>query len=148
MSEIDLSSSSEGVADSVGRVPAEESADGGHDFSTFYRATWNDVTAALALALGSDQLATDAAAEGFARAYERWATVSQMSNPSGWVYRVSLNWARSWIRRRSTERVETRSTRTPARTRRPSSTRLRRACAPGGGRCLPIANLTTGPDDS
>jgi len=104
MSEIEASSPSEGVADPVGRVPAEESADGGHNFSTFYQATWNDVAAALTLALGSDQLATDAAAEGFVRAYERWSTVSQMSNPSGWVYPVSLNWARSWIRRRSTER--------------------------------------------
>lgn len=51
-------------------------------------------------------------------------------------------------RRRSTARVETRSMRTPARTPRPSSTRLRRACALGGGWCLQIANPTTGPRSS
>lgn len=51
-------------------------------------------------------------------------------------------------RRRSTARVETRSMRTPARTPRPSSTRLRRYCALGGGWCLQIANPTTGPRSS
>jgi RNA polymerase sigma-70 factor (ECF subfamily) len=34
-----------------------------------------------------------------ARAYQRWSSVSRMDNPSGWVYRVGLNLARSRIRR-------------------------------------------------
>ena len=31
--------------------------------------------------------------------YQRWSSVSRMDNPSGWVYRVGLNLARSRIRR-------------------------------------------------
>jgi RNA polymerase sigma-70 factor (ECF subfamily) len=34
-----------------------------------------------------------------ARAYARWTTVQTYDNPSGWVYRVALNWARSVHRR-------------------------------------------------
>ena len=50
-------------------------------------------------------------------------------------------------RRRSTARVETRSMRTPARTPRPSSTRLRRYCALGGGGAFKsqIRQLARGP---
>ena len=57
---------------------------------------------ALSLALGDDELGRDAAAEGFARALQRWAKVGGYDNPAGWVYRVGLNWARS--RRRKTVR--------------------------------------------
>jgi RNA polymerase sigma-70 factor (ECF subfamily) len=35
-----------------------------------------------------------------ARAYERWATVSRLDRPEGWVYRVGLNWSVSILRRR------------------------------------------------
>ncbi len=34
------------------------------------------------------------------RASERWDEVGTYDNPAGWVYRVALNWARSWYRRR------------------------------------------------
>ena len=57
---------------------------------------------ALSLALGDDELGRDAAAEGFARALQRWSKIAGYENPAGWVYRVGLNWARS--RRRKTMR--------------------------------------------
>ncbi|MDG2114641.1 MAG: sigma-70 family RNA polymerase sigma factor [Actinomycetota bacterium] len=60
---------------------------------------------ALVLAVGDEQLGVEAAAEGFSRAFERWDSVSRYGNPRGWVYRVGLNWARSWLRRRKTERA-------------------------------------------
>ena len=34
------------------------------------------------------------------RAFEKWASVSGMTNPKGWVYRVAVNWSRSVLRRR------------------------------------------------
>lgn len=73
-------------------------------FTAFYRTHWDEVSRALTLALGDEQLGIEAASEGFSRACERWGTVAAYGNPKGWVYRVGLNWARSWIRRRQTER--------------------------------------------
>jgi RNA polymerase sigma factor (sigma-70 family) len=73
-------------------------------FEDFYAAEWTNMCRALTLALGDAALGTDAAAEGFTKACERWHEVSRYGNPNGWVYRVSLNWGRSWIRRRATER--------------------------------------------
>jgi len=72
------------------------------DFSAFFADCHRRVAAALALTLQDDELGADAAAEGMARAYQRWDDVGRYANPSGWVYRVGLNWARSrrrkWMR--------------------------------------------------
>ena len=38
-----------------------------------------------------------------ARAFARWSGVRSLQNPSGWVYRVGLNWATSWWRKRRRE---------------------------------------------
>ena len=71
-------------------------------FDGFFIAHHDSVVRALSLSLGNDDLGRDAAAEGFARALQRWGKVSRYDNPAGWVYRVGLNWARS--RRRKTRR--------------------------------------------
>jgi RNA polymerase sigma factor (sigma-70 family) len=55
---------------------------------------------ALALTLGDVDLASEATDEAMTRAYMRWITVRDLDNPTGWVYRVGLNWARSVLRRR------------------------------------------------
>lgn len=34
-----------------------------------------------------------------ARALERWEQVRSYECPAGWVYRVGLNWATSWLRK-------------------------------------------------
>ena len=60
---------------------------------------------ALSLTLGDVEFGRDAAAEGFARALQKWSSVSTYDNPSGWVYRVGLNWARSRRRKTRRERV-------------------------------------------
>lgn len=75
-------------------------SDGGHapvaiDFSGFFAQHHRTIASALALTLRDEQLASDAAAEAMARAYQRWDDVGRYANPSGWVYRVGLNWARS-----------------------------------------------------
>jgi RNA polymerase sigma-70 factor (ECF subfamily) len=72
------------------------------DFDSFFAANHPSLVRALALALGDAEFGRDAAAEGFARALQRWSTVSTYANPAGWVYRVGLNWALS--RRRKTRR--------------------------------------------
>lgn len=36
-----------------------------------------------------------------ARALERWRVVGSYERPEAWVYRVALNWARSWLRKRA-----------------------------------------------
>ena len=71
------------------------------DFSGFYAQVRGPVARALAVTLGDADLAADAADEALARAYASWAKVARMANPSGWVYRVGLNWARSGLRRRN-----------------------------------------------
>jgi DNA-directed RNA polymerase specialized sigma24 family protein len=43
--------------------------------------------------------ATDIAQEAFARAFERWTTVSALDAPEAWVHRVAANMAVSWWRR-------------------------------------------------
>ncbi len=74
-------------------------------FDEFFAARHSEMVRALTLALGDVEFGRDAAAEGFARALERWSTVSGYANPSGWVYRVGLNWARSGRRKFRRERT-------------------------------------------
>lgn len=69
------------------------------EFSEFYRNHWRGVARGLALTLGDADLASEATDEAMARAYPRWATIRTYDNPAGWVYRVGLNWARSYHRR-------------------------------------------------
>ncbi len=68
-------------------------------FHDFYVGSRDRVGRALAMTLGDADLAADSVDEAMARAYQRWSSVSRMDNPSGWVYRVGLNLARSRIRR-------------------------------------------------
>lgn len=68
-------------------------------FHDFYAGSRDRVGRALAVTLGDADLAAESVDEAMARAYQRWSNVSRMENPSGWVYRVGLNVARSRIRR-------------------------------------------------
>ena len=49
--------------------------------------------------VGDRNEALDIAQETFARAYERWGSVSKMENQRGWLYRVAANLAISRFRR-------------------------------------------------
>lgn len=73
-------------------------------FEDFYAAHRDEMARALGLALRDAALGTEAADEAFARACQRWGQVSSYANPQGWVFRVGLNWARSWLRRVRRER--------------------------------------------
>jgi RNA polymerase sigma-70 factor (ECF subfamily) len=75
------------------------------DFDRFFASHHAEMVRALSLTLGDVEFGRDAAAEGFARALQRWSTVSAYENPAGWVYRVGLNWARSRRRKSRRERV-------------------------------------------
>jgi RNA polymerase sigma-70 factor (ECF subfamily) len=75
------------------------------DFDGFFAHHHAEMVRALALTLGDAEFGRDAAAEGFARALQRWSKVSTYENPAGWVYRVGLNWARSRRRKSRRERV-------------------------------------------
>ncbi len=72
-------------------------------FESFYRAEAEGLYRALTVALGSTDLAREATDEGFVRAYQHWRKISRYDNPAGWVYRVSLNWARSRLRKTKRE---------------------------------------------
>ena len=78
-----------------------------HDdgFIAWYRLEYPRVLAVLAVTAGSLEAAREAAAEGFARAYERWDRVSLMGSPAGWTYRVSLNELKRVTRRATRERL-------------------------------------------
>jgi RNA polymerase sigma-70 factor (ECF subfamily) len=69
-------------------------------FEAFYLAHHATIVRALALTLGDNQLGAEATDEAMTRAYQRWSQVSTYRNPEGWVYRVGLNWARSFLRKR------------------------------------------------
>lgn len=73
------------------------------DFGDWYAQQYPRVHAALAVISGSPELAADAAADAFVRAYERWDRVSAMASPGGWLYRVALNNLRRRTRRRTLE---------------------------------------------
>ena len=73
--------------------------DSNDSFEAFFAAQHDRVARSLALAIGDEHLGRDAAAEGFTRALQRWRKVSRYDNPTGWVYRVGLNWARSRARK-------------------------------------------------
>ncbi len=73
-------------------------------FEDFYAAHRDEMARAIGLALRDPSLGAEAADEAFARACQRWGQVSSYANPQGWVFRVGLNWARSWLRRVRRER--------------------------------------------
>jgi DNA-directed RNA polymerase specialized sigma24 family protein len=68
-------------------------------FDDFYQAHRSSIGRALAVTLRDADLASEAVDEAMARAYQRWPHVRTLDNPGGWVYRVGLNWSRSFLRR-------------------------------------------------
>lgn len=69
------------------------------DFDAFYRSSWGDVYRPLAVTLRDPDLASEAVEEAMTRAYRSWWKVRDYDNQSGWVYRVALNWATSFLRK-------------------------------------------------
>jgi RNA polymerase sigma factor (sigma-70 family) len=82
-----------------------DQADGEEAFEEWYAAEAPKVLLTLRAALGERALAEDAVAEGFARAYAKWSKVSKMDSPTGWVFVVALNHARTLARQRTREQA-------------------------------------------
>jgi RNA polymerase sigma-70 factor (sigma-E family) len=74
-----------------------------HAFEDFYAAEVDDLYRTLALVLRDADLAHEAVDEAMARAFQRWNKIRTYENPTGWVYRVAMNWALSRLRRRKRE---------------------------------------------
>jgi RNA polymerase sigma-70 factor (ECF subfamily) len=73
------------------------------DFEAWYRHEHPRLVTLLAASTGDASLASEAADEAVARAFERWERVSRMASPSGWTYRVALNVVRRRARRAAFE---------------------------------------------
>ena len=70
-------------------------------FAEFYQRHIDSLCRTLTGSLGDAQLAQEAAQEAMARACERWDKIATYENPTGWCYRVAMNWATSrWRKRR------------------------------------------------
>jgi RNA polymerase sigma factor (sigma-70 family) len=76
------------------------------DFEAFYARHRDSVARTLALGFNDPELGFEAADEAMVRAYRNWSKVSRYDNPEGWVFRVGLNWGRSWMRRRLTATIK------------------------------------------
>ena len=68
-------------------------------FEAFYRAQVDIVYRALAVTLGNDDVAREATDEAMLRTFVNWARVRTLESPSGWAFRIGLNWATSRWRR-------------------------------------------------
>lgn len=75
------------------------------DFADFYASARDDCLRAVFASVGDRQEAEDLAAEAFAKAWARWATVRRHPAPRAWVVRTALNARISRWRRRQREIV-------------------------------------------
>jgi RNA polymerase sigma factor (sigma-70 family) len=84
-------------------IAMKRSAQLSSEFGEFYERKSAEVYRTLAVVIRDSDLAHEATDEAMVRAYESWKKISRYDNPSGWVYRVALNWARSRMRKRHRE---------------------------------------------
>jgi RNA polymerase sigma-70 factor (ECF subfamily) len=83
--------------------PAEE-ADVGEaapSFEEFYEATFRRVFTALCLVTGDRHEAEEVVQDAFVRVFERWDRVGNLEDPTGYLFRISMNVFRSRYRRAS-----------------------------------------------
>lgn len=74
---------------------------GDHEFREFYERLQPRAIAVGRRMVGSTVVAEDLAAEAFARAYSRWASVHRHPNPDAWLLRVVGNLCIDHLRRES-----------------------------------------------
>jgi RNA polymerase sigma-70 factor (ECF subfamily) len=92
------------MATSLRSVPAgaAEEADVGvtaPSFEEFYESTFRRLFTALCLVTGNRHEAEEIAQEAYIRMFERWDRVGVLEDPTGYVFRVSMNVFRSRYRR-------------------------------------------------
>jgi RNA polymerase sigma-70 factor, ECF subfamily len=70
-----------------------------HDFTPFYRARSQQISATLVLTGSTPEEAKDLTADAFIRAWERWDRVGPMERGDLWVLRVAMNLRRKRAKR-------------------------------------------------
>ena len=70
-------------------------------FAAFYEATVRRLFAALCLVTGDRYEAEEITQEAFVRVFERWDRVGEFDDPTGYLFRVSMNLFRGRFRRAS-----------------------------------------------
>lgn len=70
----------------------------------------------LSLHCGDAGVAEELAQETLTRVWEQWSRVRRLDSPEGWAYRVAMNLASSWFRRKNAERRAHHRLRAEART--------------------------------
>ncbi|MDX1660008.1 MAG: sigma-70 family RNA polymerase sigma factor [Nitriliruptorales bacterium] len=73
------------------------------DLEVFCERTYPKLVGALDLYLGDLHVAEELAQEALVKAAKRWAKIREYDSPGGWTYRVAMNLAKSWIRRKRAE---------------------------------------------
>jgi RNA polymerase sigma-70 factor (ECF subfamily) len=83
--------------------PAEEAevAEASLSFEEFYEATFRRLFTALCLVTGNRHEAEEVAQEAYVRVFERWDRIGGLEDPTGYLFRVSMNVSHSWYRRAS-----------------------------------------------
>lgn len=70
-------------------------------FESFYESNSRRLFAALCLVTGNRDEAEEIAQEAFVRVFERWERVGELDDPTGYLFRVSMNVFRGRYRRAS-----------------------------------------------
>jgi RNA polymerase sigma-70 factor (ECF subfamily) len=77
-------------------------------FEEFFVDHYRVVERAVALAIGDHNRAEEMTQEAFARAYQRWPSISRMDRPVAWLFVVALNAERKrWRREHDAPELET-----------------------------------------
>lgn len=69
------------------------------DFDDTFRRCYAPMVRTLAVAAGNREVAADCVQEAFTRAYVRWARVSRLEDPAGWIRHVAVNRMRDHFRK-------------------------------------------------
>jgi RNA polymerase sigma-70 factor, ECF subfamily len=88
---------------SVPAEPGEEAGLAGEapSFEEFYEANFRRVFTALCLVTGDRHEGEEIAQDAFLRVFERWDRVGTLEDPTGYLFRVSMNLFRNRYRRAS-----------------------------------------------
>lgn len=79
-------------------------ADRRPELERFCADAYPQLVAALTHHCGDRELAQEFAQEALVKACRRWSNIQLMDAPVGWCYRVGVNMANNWFRRRRIER--------------------------------------------
>lgn len=75
------------------------------DFDRLYRLTYPGLVRALTLIIGSSDAAEDCVQEAFVRAYSAWPRWQPTAPAGAWMYRIAVNTAYSYLRRRRLQSI-------------------------------------------